>query len=712
MGHQVLLVKQNKKYVTWIVLGVIFILAPVYYLIINSQFREENLTKGLLRVVERNYPFLQVDLTNPKFKINSKLKYDIDKIVFSPRPEYKDIFPFKSLTFQNVKIRVPILFFLGGRKVDVLIDNVFVEDFSWDRKKVINDFFKVPTLQLSFPLLVRNNKYNANIGKVFFSNGPLKTSEDFYSIVSLGNVVLRDINFKRAMAFETNVNGSFKQWGEELWEMHLTGEFKLLEFLQSVKSRFKFIAAFSKFPLNYVNKTIWEISPEENKRLANDDGHAFFIRQKSVEDSVGFSGSLILDNNFFLRSLDISNSSLKKNFLQNYFIGLLDKFYSELSADVTLKANVKLDFPENAKPPNLNFTVMNANDEELVYQLKSRVKEKSSVLNGESEASNLYIHDMKFKTINYLKEESLVLNSISFADGQILTNGQKYNFKLKLSDDFIKNTSYPIIALFDEYIKSIEIIKNFNQKNSHQDISFFLELSDFEYNGKKYNFLLRSLSSLEGTASSELKLIDNQSLKTILSGNYILKNQRILTGNSKADGKNSDQNEFVNSLVISLNPKEMSGEVISGLLFGNNIFFTAPLSGQLVLEKRDQLWTAIMVKLKISKGPLQIGNLWDQVRTISPPERLSELQETLNFSGSEIVGEWTPKNHNFQMILTPGRNKNAKKLYFNFNKNVGDIDNTLNVYIVRPMKGRSTPFFQLKLNDEQLKNNKWNFQTL
>jgi hypothetical protein len=94
-----------------------------------------------------------------------------------------------------------------------------------------------------------------------------------------------------------------------------------------------------------------------------------------------------------------------------------------------------------------------------------------------------------------------------------------------------------------------------------------------KYNKKKYNFFLRSLSTAEGTASSELTFIDNQSQKILLSGNYILKDQKLLASANKSDALKVANKERVSSLVISLNSKNLPGEIISGLLFGNNIFF-------------------------------------------------------------------------------------------------------------------------------------------
>jgi hypothetical protein len=681
MSEQLFIPKNKRRYIFWIIIGAFVIIIPIYYYILNSQFSEEKLKAGLLRVVENNYPFLSIDMSNPSFRINSKLKYDFDRIIVMPKAGSQIDIPFKKIIFTNVKIRVPLLFVLGGRRIDIAADIVDIEGIDLNNRTAINGFFSVPTLQMRFPALVRNNKFNANFNSI----------ELGIEQIGLRNVIFRDINLKKSMAMEATLNGELARWQKNPWELHLTGEFKLLEILRSASSDYKFFAKVTKFPLPYVNNTSWEMMPSaKNLAKTQDDGDSSFqlqIRQKGVDGSFGFSGNLSISNNLQIETLSLKNHGLKKKDLQSYFTFPFDHFHKQLGQDEAFVADVAINFKKNSSGPSFIFNLKNESTNKTLYLGRS-VKTLSS---EEKNPSEKFVHEFNYEVEDRRIEESYVFHNDFPPTGRLLSQGSVIDFKSDQEIVIEDNGKYSIITLFEKYLDEL---KKTGQNSDNLD--YKLKINNFLVGASKNSLLLNSSRSPEGIVSTDLKLLDAQTNQPVVSGNYIYK--------TKTDG-----------VVIVAKFFKVDGGILSKLLFMDKVLLTGVTNGQIVLQKENGEWSHWIAKLSIAQGKLLVGNLLEIVRPLITPEKFEDLESAMSASTTELSGEWSTESGSIQLIITDKNKikskKPAKSWYFQLEKTKESNIAIVKIFDIRPTKLKSLPLATLKISLDGLNSNQWDFSS-
>lgn len=668
--------KKKKLFYTWII-GVFFLFfIPTAYLILKDQFHEKIFERGIRNTVAKNFPFLKVEMTPAQFKISSKIKYDVAHLTL--RTQQKS--PFESVEFTNLKVRVPILFLLGGRKIEISADEVIVKGLRKDSGRELRALFNSPNLHLNFPLLVRNNKFNANFTSVIFKSESTSTIQ----IEKLQNTILRDINFKYPMAMETTVSGVLNDSKKMPFALQLTGEFNLLDMILSSHSKFRFFAQTKNFPLAYLNSLRWEMTPYQKSGGKGD--FAVSLQQVGQEDSDGISGNLRMENLDNLQ-INLSGDSLRKSDLQSLISVMNQGSLDEIDSSQKFSLQLKLNFLENHAKSILDLEVLEEKSKELFFSIKP--------LNS---GKHLYTLFFRGKTKG---EEQRIYSSVFANQSSLESLATFLDLESKDIREVLKDGPYPWLSWIQE--QTTDVFPERYQNVGSRELPWKLVIDNISYD--------KTLQKLEGMAKISSEGISFYSLN--LTEMTSKRHKSIPHMDAKVVFRPSKENpKSDSSLIISMNLKHSPADLWSWIFFGENILLSGKISGQIVSTFNGKDNVLFEAKAKVEKPSFDFPLLAKELKMNLPEKKYSLFPLPLEWQSIEVIASRTSTRSEIQAIFTPPKNNRSEKVYMQLDKNLAPSSSNngnweLQLFTKRSPTAPLAPLFQVELEAKSLELKSW-----
>ncbi|MDH4467840.1 MAG: hypothetical protein QE271_07265 [Bacteriovoracaceae bacterium] len=715
--NSIVVVRQKKLFITWIVVGFLFFFIPTSYFILKNQFDGSIFQRGVVNTIHNNFPYLQVELGGPQFKLSSRIKYDLDKVTISVLPEMREKFPFQRLEFTNLKVRVPILFLLGGRKIEISADKVVVTNFDYQKKNTISDLFGKSNLSFYFPTLIRNNKFNANFTKIIFENAQNAQNDQSFSqnqgliqISEFRNTILRDINFRNVMALETTVEGNFLKQNQTDWTTHVTGEFKLLDFLAGNKSNFKFFVRVVKSPWDIFSQWSWELTPllassansgtsatsatSANSAKPHSSGLVFNLRQKTNEESGGFQGSLTMDDhaNYYL---ELENNLIKKNFLENYLFKNDPENLKNYDSNSSFAAKFKTSISKNNNKLKIDFALKDNKNSQVLYSIKT-IENTSP-----PGAQLLYLKTRIIPDLSGVMLEENIYHSLFLKDSTLVSTHNKLDGQGTSISKLLNTGISPLNSLVktlgtEIFPKKMELLGL-----SNGEIPWELNVDNFLVENQKQEFISKAKISQEGISFYELLIQNAENKKIHTSGKLIFRNNE--------DNKDGP----FKSLLLSLSLQNSPGSLWSWVLLKNNIILSGLWNGSLIASFSDEKHQSIELKIKSKNSSFHFPKLAEELSTMLPREKGKSLFNLpFECSSAEINAQWSPTQFQLQAVLVGSKLQASKKFYLQATKNENESDIDIKIFSQKPSFAKVKPFYQGKLLQDSLSSSNWKFQTL